>query len=192
MDTEQLSAKFQKFKENFVANNKVNSYGLSEAGLMEQLQNFKNKCHEKDYIEGDLFLDEAYPGVIPTSFIVNVWAKKQWLDTISRGKALDFLIETLWETTPPEIRKNVFTLSMMTIENLTSQEIQRLFYHPDNSVRVKLIDFIETATLTEQEVQNIFDTQDGNIIKLLSKNKNAEKIILNSKELKYKWLQWRL
>ncbi|MDP3007734.1 MAG: hypothetical protein Q8N30_01515 [Methylococcales bacterium] len=192
MDTEQLSAKFQKFKENFVANNKVNSSGLSEAGLMEQLQNFKNKCHEKDYIEGDLFLDEAYPGVIPTSFIVNVWAKKQWLDTISRGKALDFLIETLWETTPPEIRKNVFTLSMMTIENLTSQEIQRLFYHPDNSVRVKLIDFIETATLTEQEVQNIFDTQDGNIIKLLSKNKNAENIILNSKELKYKWLQWRL
>jgi hypothetical protein len=192
MDTEQLSAKFQKFKENFVANNKVNSSGLSEAGLMEQLQNFKNKCHEKDYIEGDLFLDEAYPGVIPTSFIVNVWAKKQWLDTISRGKALDFLIETLWETTPPEIRKNVFTLSMMTIENLTSQEIKRLYYHPNNSVRVRLIDFVQTATLTEQQIQNVFDTQDDNIIKLLLKNKNAEKIILNSKELKYKWLQWML
>lgn len=196
MDTEQLNSKFQNFKRNFVNNSKVHSSigysGISEAELIEKLQDFKNKCHEKGYIEGDLFLDEAYPGVIPTSFIVNVWVKKQWLDDTSRGRVLDLLIDTLWKTTTPEIRKNIFTLSMLAVEDLTSKQIKELFYHPNNSVRLKLISFIKTVTPTEQQIYQIFDTNDDNIIKLLLKNEKAEEVALNSKELKFKWLQWTI
>lgn len=196
MDTEQLNSKFQNFKRNFVNNSKVHSSigysGISEAELIEKLQDFKKKCHEKDYIEGDLFLDEAYPGVIPTSFIVNVWVKKQRLNDTSRGKILDLLIDTLWETTTPEIRKNIFTLSILVFEDLTSEQIKELFYHPNNSVRLKLIDFIKTVTPTEQQMYQIFDTNDDNIIKLLLKNKKAEEFALNSKGLKFKWLQWTI
>jgi hypothetical protein len=194
MDTGQLNSKFQNFKLNFVNNSKVHSSigysGISEYELIEKLQDFKNKCHTKDYIEGDLFLDEAFPGVIPTSFIVNVWVKKQRLDDTSRGRVLDLLIDTLWKTTTPEVRKNIFTLSMLAIEDLTSKQIKELFYHPNNSVRLKLINFIKTVTPTEQQIYQIFDTNDDNIIKLLLKNEKAEEVALNSKELKFKWLQW--
>ncbi|MFI3190307.1 hypothetical protein BCS42_06835 [Crenothrix sp. D3] len=191
MDTEQLSAKFQRFKENFVANNKVYS-GISEPELIAKLEKFKNKCHEKGYIEGDLFLNEAYPGMKPTSFIVNLFAKKQWLKQISRGKALDALIETLRETTTPNIRENIFTLRMLTWEDLTASEIIEMFLHPNNSVRVKLISFIKTGVLTEQQILSIFDTENWEIIKLLTENKKAEEVAFNSKELKFKWSQWTI
>jgi hypothetical protein len=188
MDTEQLSAKFQQFKANFVANNKVYS-DISESELIAKLEKFKNKCHEKGYIEGDLFLNEAYSGMKPTSFIVNLFAKKQWLKQISRGKALDALIETLRETTTPNIRENIFTLRMLTWEDLTASEIIEMFLHPNNSVRVKLISFIKTGSLTEQQIRSIFNTKNWEIIKLLRENKKAEEVVFKSEELKAEWLK---
>jgi len=188
MDTEQLSTKFQQFKANFVANNKVYS-GISESELIAKLEEFKNKCHEKGYIEGDLFLNEAYPGMKPTSFIVNLFAKKQWLKQISRGKALDALIETLRETTTPNVRENIFTLRMLTWEDLTASEIIEMFLHPKNLVRVKLISFIKNGALTEQQILSIFDTKNWEIIKLLRENKKAEEIVFKSEELKAEWLK---
>ena len=176
MDTEQLNSKVQNFKQNFASNMGIGYSGISEAELIEKLQDFKNKCHENGYIEGDLFLDEAYPGVIPTSFIVNLWVRKQWLDTISRGKALDLLVDTLWVTTKPEIRENIFTLSMLIFEDLTSEKIKELFYYPDNLVRLELIKLIKTGTLNEQQIHRIFNTNDDNIIKLLSENEKAKEV----------------
>ncbi|SJM94477.1 hypothetical protein CRENPOLYSF2_400017 [Crenothrix polyspora] len=81
--------------------------------LIGKLQDFKQACYDKGYIENELYLQEAYPGVIPTSFIVNMIAKKQWLDrAVHRGKALDQLIDVLWETTEAKTRENIFTLSI--------------------------------------------------------------------------------
>jgi hypothetical protein len=40
-------------------------------------------------------------------------AKKQWLDSaIHRGKALDELIDVLWDTTEAKTREDIFTLSI--------------------------------------------------------------------------------
>lgn len=80
--------------------------------LESKLQNFKQACYDNGYIEDKLYFDEAYPGVVPTSFIVNMIAKKQWLDNTYRGKALDQLIDVLWKTTDAKTRENIFTLSI--------------------------------------------------------------------------------
>ena len=170
----------------------IGYYGISEAELSEKLKGFNKKCHDEGYIDGDVFLDEAYPGVIPTSFIVNLWVKKQQLDQTSRGKVLDLFIDALWKTTTPEIRQNIFTLSMLVFEDLTPDKIKELFYHRNNSVRLKLINIIKTGTLSEQQIHRIFETNDNNIIKLLSENEKAQKVAFGSKELKFKWLQWMI
>lgn len=81
--------------------------------LMGKLQDFKQVCLNRGYIDSVLYLTEAYPGLIPTSFVVNMVAKKAWLDTaVSRGMALDQLIDVLWETTTAKPREDIFTLSI--------------------------------------------------------------------------------
>ena len=191
MDTEKLNSKFQKFKKNFVINDKTNS-SISETELIEKLQDFKNKCRKKGYIQGDLYIDEAYPGMIPTSFIVNLLPKKQWLDNINRGKALDLLIEALCDTTEPKIRENIFTLRMLSIEDLSSEQMIRLYYdnyETYNPDRPMLIDFIKTGTLTEHQIRRIFATVNSEIIGLLVQNKNAQEVAYRFSDLKVKWLQ---
>ncbi len=81
--------------------------------LIGKLQDFKQACLNRGYIEGDFFLTEAYPGLIPTSFVVNMVVKKAWLDSvISRGEALDKLLDVLWETTTAKTREDIFTLGV--------------------------------------------------------------------------------
>jgi hypothetical protein len=81
--------------------------------LISKLETFKQTCHDKGYIKGEIYLDEAYPGIIPTSFIVKMLANQSWLDGMgSPGKALRELLEVLWETTDAKTRENVFTLSI--------------------------------------------------------------------------------
>jgi hypothetical protein len=80
--------------------------------LIGKLQDFKQACCDKGYIEGELYLEEAYPGIVPASFIVNMIAQKQWLDATYSGKALDQLIDVLWDTTDAKTRENIFTLSI--------------------------------------------------------------------------------
>ncbi len=85
--------------------------GRKELNL--ELQAFKQACQNKGYIVGELYFDEAYPGMIPTPLIVKMMVKQNWIDSVSsEGKALDTLIDMLWETTDAEIRKNVFVLSI--------------------------------------------------------------------------------
>jgi hypothetical protein len=191
MATEQLNSKFQRFKEHFDFNNKIYS-DISEAELIEKLQNFRNECRKQNYIEGDLFLDEAYPGVKPTSFIINLFPKKQWLDNTSRSKALDQLLDILSNTTEPNIRENIFTLRMLSFEELSSEQIKKLFYDKDNSDRPKLIDFIKTGTLAEQQIRHLFDTNDNKIITLFLQNNKAQEVAYCFSDLKMKWLQWSI
>lgn len=81
--------------------------------LISKLQAFKQACYDKGYIEDGLYLEDAYPGLVPTSFIVFMIAKEQWLDTVaSTGTALDQLVDVLWETTDAKTRENIFTLSI--------------------------------------------------------------------------------
>lgn len=86
---------------------------MDKKELAAKLEDFKKTCQAKGYIIGELYLDEAYPGIIPTSFIVKMMVKKSWMDTMSStGKALDALIDVLWETTEAKTRENVFTLAI--------------------------------------------------------------------------------
>ena len=86
---------------------------MDKKELNFKLQDFKKSCYDKDYILGDLYFDEAYPGMIPTALIVKMRVKQSWMNTLSsRGKALDELIDVLWDTTTAETRKNVHVLAI--------------------------------------------------------------------------------
>ncbi|MBT9097239.1 hypothetical protein [Methylovulum psychrotolerans] len=89
---------------------------MDRTELIGQLQAFTQVCGEKGYIDtGDkdaVYLEEAYPGMIPTSFVVNVVVKQPLLEVTYGGNVLKELIGLLWETTTPEIRENIFTLSL--------------------------------------------------------------------------------
>jgi hypothetical protein len=81
--------------------------------LAVKLETFKQTCQDKGYIIGDLYFDEAYPGIKSTSYIVKMMVKKSWMDTLSSsGKALRQLLEVLFETTDAKTRESVFTISI--------------------------------------------------------------------------------
>jgi hypothetical protein len=81
--------------------------------LAVKLEGFKHVCQDSGYIVDDFYFDEAYPGLRPTSLIVKMIAKQQWLKAMgSPGKALCKLMDVLFETTDAKTRENVFTLSI--------------------------------------------------------------------------------
>ena len=153
--------------------------------LINKLQGFKKVCSENGYIYDDFTIDEAYPDVVPTSFIVNVVAKKSWLySTVS--EALDKLIDVLWNTAEKETRKSVFTLSIYTLDemvnsertrdreqvatnpDLTPEQIKKLFVdEKKSSVKQKIINNIQTGELTAQQIHNFLDAKVDTITKLL-------------------------
>jgi len=180
--------------------------------LKSKLKPFVNNCSDKGYIYNELTFDEAYPDIRPTSFIVNLVAKKSWkYPTI--GQALDTLIDTLRVTTETETRRNIFTLSLYTIDemvnsermrdkeqiainpDLNSEQINKLYHDKKKSVRDKIIiAHIETSKLTKKEMYSIFDTNDDVNIDLLKKrfrsDKGFEERVLADKNLKFKILQY--
>jgi hypothetical protein len=176
--------------------------------LINKLQVFKKTCSEKGYIYDELTFDEAYPDIVPTSFIVNVVAKKSWLySTI--GEALDKLIDVLWDTAEKKTRESVFTLSLYTLEemvnsekirdreqaatnpDLTLEQIEKLRVDKENSVSNRVaITHIKASELTNKELHRIFDTNDDSIIALLNKrfseDKDFSELVLSKEELKAK------
>lgn len=179
--------------------------------LIGQLQRFKQACYDKNYIDGELYLDEAYPGIVPTSYIVNMVAQKQWLDDTRSGNILDRLIDVLWETTVPAIRKNIFTLNIMTLEEmvnserqrdrkraatnpgLTAEQIKKLFHDPKILVKREIINHIQTGALTEQLMQQLFETDDegikGLLISRIRQDGDLMERVLKNSGLKLKYLQ---
>ena len=178
--------------------------------LINKLQVFKKTCSEKGYIYDELTFDEAYPDIVPTSFIVNVVAKKSWLySTI--GEALDKLIDVLWDTAEKKTRENVFTLSLYTLEemvnserlrdreqvatnpDLTSEQIKKLFVdEKKSSVKQKIIENIQTGCLTKQQILNLIATENSSIKSLLlarySSDKDFNEFCLSDSELRLTFL----
>ena len=182
--------------------------------LEVDLQDFKEACYDKGYIYNQLTFDEAYLGVIPTPFIVNMVRQKTW-EYLTISKALDKLIEVLWDKAKLETRKNVFTLSLYTIDemvnserkrnreqiatnpDLTSEQIEKLYYDKKKSVRDRvIIKHKETSALTKKQIYSIFDIDDDITIKLLkerlAKDESLEKFACKDKYLKFKMLQYTI
>lgn len=85
---------------------------MDRTSLKNKLESFKQTCQERNYIEGDFYLDEAYLGD-DSSYVVKMVIKQSWLDKLgSRGKALEELIRTLFDTTEPKTRESIFTLAV--------------------------------------------------------------------------------
>lgn len=80
--------------------------------LMEKLQDFRAECEKRGYPLHDMCLKEAYPGDISTSYAVRVAI--EWFKDMggSRSRALDILIDALWDTTDVETRKNIFAIDV--------------------------------------------------------------------------------
>lgn len=75
------------------------------------LEPFKAKCTDKGKHLTDLFIEEAFPGDSSTSFIVRV--KAPWIQGMYCYQAIDFLVDTLWETTTEETRRKVFSIQVL-------------------------------------------------------------------------------
>jgi hypothetical protein len=148
--------------------------------LTNNLKTFVENCSNDNYIYNELSFDEAYPDITPTSFIVNLVAKKSW-EYPTIGQALDTLTDTLRVTIEPEIRRNIFTLSLYTIDEMVNSQKKR--------------DWEQIATnpdLTPEQIKKLFNTQDKNVIALLVKqyleDVDFQELILADAELKPKFL----
>ena len=75
------------------------------------LQPFREACQTKGKPLIDMCIVEAYPGDISTSFIIQV--KADWIDDLACSEALDFLFDTLWETSDESTRKHIFSIEVL-------------------------------------------------------------------------------
>ncbi|MBY0481093.1 MAG: hypothetical protein K2Q21_07045 [Chitinophagaceae bacterium] len=84
---------------------------MDRTELKELLIPFQEKCAELGKPLADFCVEEAFPGDISTSYIIQV--KAPWVDNMYCSDAIDFLFDTLWETTNEEIRKKVFSIQVL-------------------------------------------------------------------------------
>jgi hypothetical protein len=84
---------------------------MDRTELKELLKPFEAKCAEKGKSLQGICVEDAFPGDSSTSFIVQV--KAPWVDDMYCSEAIDFLFDTLWETTNEEIRKKVFSIQVI-------------------------------------------------------------------------------
>ena len=172
--------------------------GMNQEALKNELEDFKQVCFEKGYIYNNLSFDEAYPGVIPTPFIVNMVTQKSWQYSDNTSKALDKLIEVLWSKVKVKTRESIFTLSIYSIDemvnsertrdreqvainpDLSSEQIKKLYYDKEVSVQNKIKDYLKIVKLNIQQIESVFDTEDKNIIGLFIQNNSASRYFLKS------------
>lgn len=188
---------------------------MDRTELKEKLEPFKTACSERNYIDANyenaLFFEEAYPNVIPTSFIVNVILKNQ---SLVENNVLKELTSLLWANTDAKTRENIFTLNIMTVEeqvnsertrdrelavthpDLNSEQMKKLFHDKKRSVQQELINFLTEGKLTKQQILQALGTEERFIINLLNKRYNDDTNFRDSvndtKELKYKFMTCRL
>ncbi len=84
---------------------------MDKTKLKKLLKPFQIKCAEKGKPLVNLCIDDAYPGDISTSYIVQV--KANWIDQTDCSEAIDFLFDILWETTSEEVRKKIFSINVL-------------------------------------------------------------------------------
>ncbi len=79
--------------------------------LEVSLQSFRKACAIKEKPLAEICIVEAYPGDISTSFIIQV--KANWIEEMDCSETLDFLFDTLWETSDESIRKHIFSIEVL-------------------------------------------------------------------------------
>lgn len=84
---------------------------MDRTELKQILKPFKAKCAEKGRPLVEICIEEAFPGDTSTSFIVQV--KAPWVDDMYCSDAIDFLFDTLWETTNEEVRRKIFSIQVL-------------------------------------------------------------------------------
>ena len=84
---------------------------MDRTELKELLKPFEARCAERGKPLEGICVEDAFPGDISTSFIVQV--KAPWVDEMYCSDAIDFLFDILWETTDEEIRKKVFFIQVI-------------------------------------------------------------------------------
>ncbi len=90
---------------------------MDQTELTNKLQPFIAACEKQGYPLKDLCLEEAYPGVASSSFIVKVVAL--WVDDLgSCSEALDILLAILWETVNEQTRRHIFALYILDDQDL--------------------------------------------------------------------------
>lgn len=88
---------------------------MDRTELNQLLKPFITKCAEKNRALTEICLQEAFPGDISTSYIVQI--KALWFDDMDCWEAIDFLIDVLWETTDEATRKKVFSIQVLDSKN---------------------------------------------------------------------------
>ena len=85
--------------------------------LNTELTSFRLACIEKNVISNNDFFEfeEVYKGI----FIVDVFAKQEWLNEQHNVSALNTLIELLYKTTEPKTRESILTLRIGITANLS-------------------------------------------------------------------------
>ena len=93
--------------------------------LESKLENFKKACIEMDYVDADkeiLDIEESFPGMIPTSYIVNVHVKNHWLDQAIHRQAYKALTDLLYEKTEMDALIKILALRMCSNDGLRNFE----------------------------------------------------------------------
>ncbi|MDD5271788.1 MAG: hypothetical protein PHU14_03625 [Methylovulum sp.] len=82
--------------------------------LESKLQVFQAQCAAQDHPIKEITLEEAYPGIDSTSFIVRFSAAGNWFAQSQEDRAslLERFVDILWESTDQTTRKAIFTLSL--------------------------------------------------------------------------------
>lgn len=89
---------------------------MDRTELEHKLENFKQACITNGYIDANnqnaLILEESYPGMKPTSFIINVTVSEQWLQNRYQVNALKELTKLLYEKAEQQTLENILTLRL--------------------------------------------------------------------------------
>lgn len=100
---------------------------MDRTELINKLDGFRQACSEIGCINVDnkkaLDLEEAYPGAEPTSYIINIIVKQEWLDRERLISPLRELIDLFYEKADIESRKNILTLRICGVEDSNSIEL---------------------------------------------------------------------
>ena len=79
--------------------------------LEANLKSFIDACKTKGRPLADFCIIEAYPGDISTSYIIQV--KADWIEEMDCSEAIEFLFDTLWETSDEDVRKHIFSIEVL-------------------------------------------------------------------------------
>lgn len=76
--------------------------------LKSDLAIFFKKCKEIGKPIDEFAIVEAFPGNIATSYVLKIRA--EWANNMSCYEALEILFDILWDSSPIDIRKNIFCI----------------------------------------------------------------------------------